>query len=145
MEAERENKVVQLCAQGMEAEGTDNEKALRLFRQAWDSATNDFEALIAAHYLARHQKRPEDTLKWNLEALHRAMCHEKEEVRHYLPSLYLNVGKSYEDLGDVLRAEEAYRLGAACAEHLPQDGYGAMIRRGIERGLLRVDNRRSGV
>lgn len=138
MEPDPQNKIVQLCAQGMEAEGADNDKARDLFQQAWDSASNDFEALIAAHYLARHQRSPEDTLRWNLEALHRAVRHGEKEVRQYLPSLHLNVGKSYEEVGNITKAEEAYRLAAAHAEYLPQDGYSAMIRRGIENGLKRI-------
>ena len=42
------NHVVKLCAQAMEAEGAEN--AVRLFEQAWNAATNDFEKCIAAHY-----------------------------------------------------------------------------------------------
>ena len=47
------NPVVLLCAAGMEREG-EPEEARRLFQQAWDARRNDYEAAIAAHYLARN-------------------------------------------------------------------------------------------
>lgn len=54
-----------------EAEGK-LEVARARFTEAWDSQTNDVEACIAAHYLARHQGDPRATLRWNEEALRRA-------------------------------------------------------------------------
>jgi len=62
--------VVVLCAAGMQAEGTgDVDRAQALFEQAWDTATTDHQGCIAAHYLARHQRDPADTLKWNERCL----------------------------------------------------------------------------
>ena len=73
MQFDPKNKVVQLCAQGMQTEGEgETAEAHALFQQAWDIAQNDFEAFTAAHYLARNQPDPKDNLKWNLEALNRA-------------------------------------------------------------------------
>jgi rifampin ADP-ribosylating transferase len=40
------------------------EEASKLFLQAWNEATNDFEKFIAAHYVARHQQNVPDKLKW---------------------------------------------------------------------------------
>ena len=48
------NDVVRLCVQDMDMEEKDHpEEALRLFLQAWNEATNDFEKFLAAHYVAR--------------------------------------------------------------------------------------------
>ncbi len=59
-----ENHVVRLCVRGMGAEARGEEdEARRLFLQAWDEATDDYEACIAAHYVARHQTTPQDTLR----------------------------------------------------------------------------------
>jgi len=122
----------------MEAEGADNGRAIECFQRAWEIAGNDFEAFIAAHYIARHQDNAENTLKWNLEALNRALGTEDGNTEQYLPSLYLNVGKSYEDMGDLVNAEEIYRTASGYAAQLPDDGYGNMIRRGITSGLMRI-------
>ena len=131
--------VVLLCVQGMDAEGeADYDKAHQLFKQAWDMANNDFEASTAAHYLARNQKDPNDKLKWNLEALNLAHRVEHDGVQGYYPSLYLNVAKSYEDLGDRINAIHYYEQAAESCEHLPDTGYADMIRSGVDSGLKRV-------
>lgn len=141
MQFDPENKVVKLCAEGMNVEG-EPEKARELFQQAWDAATNDFEAFAAAHYLARHQDSPEDTLKWNLESLNRAKNVRDDDMKQYYPSLYLNVGKSYENLGNRQQAFDHYRLASDYISFLPADGFGDVIKRGIDTGLKRTDNPR---
>ena len=57
MEFNPNNNVVKRCLQGigMEENGKPNE-ASKLFLQAWNEATNDFEKIIAGHYVSRHQK-----------------------------------------------------------------------------------------
>ncbi|MFD3807143.1 hypothetical protein ACFWSF_32910 [Streptomyces sp. NPDC058611] len=68
-----DQQTVRLCAEGMaaEAEGRDDD-ARDLFREAWDRAGDDYEACVAAHYLARQQPTPEAALHWNLTCLERA-------------------------------------------------------------------------
>ena len=139
MQFDPENKVVKLCAEGMSVEG-EPEKARALFQQAWDAATNDFEAFTAAHYLARHQDTPEDTLKWNLESLNRAKNVQDDGIEECFPSLYLNVGKSYEDLGNRQQAFDHYRLASDYVSFLPADGFGEMLKRGIDAGLKRTND-----
>ena len=56
----------------MEGEGKP-EDASRLFLQAWNEATNDFEKYIAAYYVARHQDNVRDKLKWLKTALRFAL------------------------------------------------------------------------
>ena len=70
MEFNPNNPVVKLCVQamGMEEKGK-HEDASKLFLQAWNEATNDFEKFIAAYYVARHQKNVSDKLKWLETAL----------------------------------------------------------------------------
>jgi tetratricopeptide (TPR) repeat protein len=139
MQFDPNNKVVQLCTQGMqvEAEGK-TEEAHSLFQQAWDIAENDFEAFTAAHYLARNQKDPNDVLKWNLEALNRANAISDDEMKTYYPSLYLNAGKSYETLGDVKEANKYYQLAADQSIFLPSGKYSDMIKTGIGDALKRT-------
>jgi len=140
MEFDPNNPVVQLCVKGMNAESEGKiEEARQLFQQAWDMATNDFEAFTAAHYLARNQEDPNDNLKWNLEALARASAIKDESTRGYYPSLYLNVAKSYETLGNMEEAARHYQLAADSCKHLPDGKYADMIKSGISAGLKRVD------
>jgi tetratricopeptide (TPR) repeat protein len=133
------NKVVKLCAEGMQLEAEGKvEEAHALFQKAWDIAENDFEAFTAAHYLARNQEDPNNVLKWNLEALTRAGLATDDAVKDVLPSLYLNVGKSYETLGNLADANHNYQLGADYSGHLPPGKYTDMIRNGIAAALERT-------
>jgi mannose/cellobiose epimerase-like protein (N-acyl-D-glucosamine 2-epimerase family) len=107
------NPVIQLCIEGSRAEFENRpEDARRLYQQAWDIACDDYEACIAAHYLARFQPAPEETLRWNQEALKRANLVADERVRDFYPSLYLNLGHSYEMLGHQPDAQKFYALAA---------------------------------
>jgi hypothetical protein len=50
--------------------------------QAWEKRKDDYDACVAAHYVARHQ--------WNQESLDRADAVNAESVQGFYPSLYLN-------------------------------------------------------
>lgn len=134
-----ENKIVKLCADGMAAEmAGEMSKAKSLFHEAWESASSDFEKFIAAHYVARHQPDANGSLNWNLKALHHALAIEGETMKGHYPSLYLNIGKSHEDLGNTTEALEYYHLAEKNSIHLGNDPYGDMIRLGIRGGLARM-------
>ncbi|WP_435353747.1 rRNA adenine methyltransferase [Emticicia sp. SJ17W-69] len=137
MQFDPNNPIVKLCAEGINIEG-DASEALQLFQRAWDEATNDFEKFIAAHYVARHQKSTEDKLNWDKIALNAAIKVDNEEIKESFPSLYLNIGKCYEDLKDFENAIENYQLALTYTDHLPNDGYGKMIESAIINGLERV-------
>jgi tetratricopeptide (TPR) repeat protein len=107
------NPVINLCIKGTQAEFAGRlDKARALYWQAWEAAQNDFEACIAAHYVARHQPRPEDALIWNQVALARAEAVGDERVESFYPSLYVNLGHSYETLGQLTEARRYYNLAA---------------------------------
>ena len=107
------NPVIQLCMQGSQAEFEGRmEAAQSLYLQAWEISQNDYEACIAAHYLARFQTTPEKTLRWNQEALERARRVNDESVEEFFPSLYLNLGRSHEMLGNQTEAQRYYDLAA---------------------------------
>lgn len=116
------NPVIQLCMAGTRAEFEHRlAEAKSLYQQAWDAHTDDYEACIAAHYLARFQDSAEKTLFWNQLALNCANTIHDERVQEFYPSLYLNLGHSYEQIGDHTLAEKYYDLAAALGvNHRPE-------------------------
>jgi hypothetical protein len=134
-----DNPIVKLCVEGMKAEMDGKTAEARLlFMRAWDQTKDDYDACIAAHYVARHQTTPEEVLRWNQESLDRANAVNDERVHGFYPSLHLNLGKACEDLGDWERARRHYDLAAAAMSSLPAGRYGDTVRDGIKRGLERV-------
>ena len=133
------NKIMQLCVQGMEMEATQNSgQAKILFLQAWSEASNDFEKFTAAHYVARHQESVQEKLKWDEIALSFALRIKDDNMKANYPSLYLNIAKCYEDLKDFANARKNYNLALSYVEYLPGNGYGKMIKSGIENGIERL-------
>ncbi|MCO5995051.1 hypothetical protein [Actinoallomurus rhizosphaericola] len=131
-----DNPVVRLCSEGMRAEAEARQNDARdLFRRAWETATDDYEACVAAHYVARHQPTSEDTLHWNRECLARADRVGDERVRAFYPSLHLNIAKACRDLGRLDEAREHFQRAAACVDALPQGQYGDWNRFAIAEGL----------
>jgi tetratricopeptide (TPR) repeat protein len=139
MQFDPTNKIIKLCADGMnlEAEGK-NEEALKLFQQAWEEATNEFEKLTSAHYVARHQKSIKGKLIWDETALNLALKLNDESLKVSYPSLYLNIGKCYEDLNDFENAKNNYQMALSFTDLLPDNGYASTIRQGIANGIERV-------
>lgn len=133
--------VSRLCADGMKAENSGNpDQARELFLQAWELSGDAFESCIAAHYLARHQTTPEETLRWNQVAWRLARASGDDRASGFFPSLLLNLGHSYEELGNLQEARRYYELATERAKTLPADRYGSIVRDGISRGLQRVSS-----
>jgi len=108
-----DNPVIKLCIKGTQAEFKGNmDEACELYQQAWEISTDDFEACIAAHYVARCQVSPEDIFRWNQEALNRAKAVTNGSIGDFYPSLYLNMGRSHELLNQQTEAEKYYHLAA---------------------------------
>jgi rifampin ADP-ribosylating transferase len=138
MQFDPTNPIVQLCVKGIELEGENSYQAKALFLQAWNQASTEVEKFIAAHYLARHQNSVAEKLEWDLEALQLALEIQDGNIISSYPSLYLNVGKGYEELGDIEQAKIHYQLASSYTSHLADEGYGKMIKQGIENALKRL-------
>jgi len=123
MEFNPNNNIVKLCLQGMDMEEKGKpEEASRLFRQAWNEATNDFEKFIASFYVARHQESVPDKLKWLETTLQLALKLNNDSVKSALSSLYLNIAKCYEDLGDLENAKKNNELAISFKDKLSDRG-----------------------
>ncbi|MEQ8688171.1 MAG: tetratricopeptide repeat protein [Imperialibacter sp.] len=133
------NPIVQLCAEGMNLEGEGKStEAAETFMRAWDMATSHYEQFIAAHYVARHQHSVTAKLQWDLQALEAASKVGNEEITGAYPSLYLNIAKCYEDLGEYETARQNYETALSFNASLSEDGNGKMIKSGILAGLARI-------
>jgi len=121
MEFNPNNPIVKLCIQGMALEEKGRpEEALRLFLQAWDEATDDFEKFTAAHFVARQQKNVPDKLKWLETALQLALSMDDDAVKSAFPALYANIARCYEALGEADKARKNNDL-ATSFQHRPSD------------------------
>ncbi|MFF4318054.1 hypothetical protein [Streptomyces sp. NPDC001568] len=139
------NTVVRLCTEGMAAEAAGRgEEAGGLFRRAWEAASDDYEACVAAHYVARHQSAPEDTLRWNRTCLELADRVSDERVRPFYPSLHGALGRALLELGERAEARAHFEAGAARLTELPAGPYADWLRLRIADGLRATDPRPAG-
>ena len=108
-----ESETARLCILGTQAEFAHRpQDARECYARAWQAARDDVEACIAAHYVARFQDTPQETLRWNLLALEHALAGADPALADFFPSLYLNLGQSYAQLGDPTQSAHYYRLAA---------------------------------
>jgi rifampin ADP-ribosylating transferase len=114
MEFSPSNSIVRLCIQGMDMEEKGKpEEAIKLFLQAWNEATNDFERFLAAHYVARQQKNASDKLQWLETSLQCALKVNDDSIKSAFPALYSNIARCYEELNDTFKAKENYDLATS--------------------------------
>ena len=94
-----------------------------------------------AHFIADTEDDPEAELAWDLKALAAATVDSERgdyspvsaSVAPFLPSLHLNVGDAYRRTGNIEQSRRHADAGRASMDVLNDDGYGAIIRAGLER------------
>jgi len=126
------NPVVVLCAAGMAVEGNASE-ALALFERAWAAQRDDYDACIAAHFVARHQLTVDATLHWNLVAVRHAEAVSDGRATEFMASLYLSLGDASMKVGDYETALEAAERARSSLLAIPAGGYRDFIEYGIRR------------
>ena len=131
------NPVVALCAEGMAAEGTP-ETARLLFERAWAARRDDYDAAIAAHFMARHQPTAAETLRWNALAVRHAEAVPDGRAAGFLASLYLNLGDAEANVGDMVAAAASAQRAAAHLAAVPAGGYREFVALGVRRLAARV-------
>jgi tetratricopeptide (TPR) repeat protein len=125
----------------LEAEGRWDDAAAA-FASAWHACEDDFDACIAAHFLAQTQRDDGEALHWNRIALERAHAVGDGRVREFLASLWLNLGRSHEALAQVRDAVACYERALAALADVPEGPYRDVLRTGI--GAARARLRASG-
>lgn len=139
MSIDPSNPVVELCAAGIAVDGVP-EEARALFARAWAARRDDYDACIAAHYMARHQPTPAETLAWNERALMHALRVTEGRADDFLPSLYLNLADALAAVGQVNEARAAAQHAAARLAGLPENGYREFVAGGVRRLLQRLSS-----
>lgn len=123
MEFDPRNNVIRLCVLGMGTEDKGNaEDARKLFLQAWNDATNDFEKFIAAYFVERLQENVSDKLGWLERSLRYALATNDVAARSALPSLYSNIAKCYGDLNDPDNAKRNYEMASSFTDKPTDNG-----------------------
>ena len=139
VEMDPDNLIVTLCLEGMGCESRGRAAdALGFFTSAWMQSKDDFERCIAAHYVARHQEEPVEALLWNQRSLDHAKAVADDRVREFYPSLYLNLGRAQEDLGNHEDSRRLYQEAERLLDSLPEGRYANIVREAVERALVRV-------
>jgi hypothetical protein len=130
MDFDLTNPVVALCAAGMAVEG-EAEKAKQLFEQAWAARRDDYDASIAAHFLARHQSTIEARVHWNAVAAQHAEAVPDGRTDEFKASLYLNLADALLAAGEHASAQDALTKAIVHVGDLPDGGYRTFVERGI--------------
>ncbi|WP_299039002.1 hypothetical protein [uncultured Pseudokineococcus sp.] len=124
--------------------------ARELLLELWEGVgpTGDpLHRCALAHHLADVQDDLVEELAWDERALLAADSITAERaaeagvagsVAGLYPSLHLNLGDDHRRLGDLDAARRHLALGQDAAGALGEDGYSAMIRRGLERLAARL-------
>ena len=128
--------------------GGDKTGARHLLKECWDSTSPDDhgQRCVLAHYLADVQDDVDAEIMWDEAALlEHGFLSDGDlapvgipAVKGMLPSLHLNLGDGYLRRGQPGLAREHQQAGQLHSVHLSNDGYGAMIRSGLDNLGLRI-------
>lgn len=123
--------------------------AREALQACWDrtQSSDHAERCVIAHYLADQQTNIEAETEWDARALdEHAQVEESaftalgiDSAAGFAPSLHLNLGDDYFRAGRPELAREQLAKVLSAEHLLPNDGYGAMIRRGIDGLQQRLD------
>ena len=120
--------------------------AREVFAQIWDEIGGEqadpLHVCVLAHAMADVQDDVHQELLWDQRALtaadqltddHVAQAGVALPVAGLYPSLHLNLGECYRKLGDLDHARAHLRQAQASIGVLGDDGYGQLIRGGLDR------------
>ena len=119
MQFDSNNKVIQLCAKGMEMETNQKpDEAQTFFCKHGMKQVMTLKSLLQLTMFARYQKSVQDKLKWDEIALAFTLRINDNSITANYPSLYLNVAKCYQDLKDFDSAQKNYQIALSYADKM---------------------------
>lgn len=134
-----DNPVIRLCKLGVEAETAERfDEARALYERAWRSSSNNIEACIAAHYVARRQRTTDQMLWWNQIALGRADATRDGRVRGFYASLHVNLAMAHEHLGQLAAAHHHYSRARAAVGAIEDPDHRLLVADRVTQGLERT-------
>ncbi len=121
--------------------GGDRARGRDVLRRCWAGTAESDHAqrCVLAHYLADLEDDVDAEVAWDERAI-AAFAHVRDAdlkpvgipaAASLAPSLHLNLGDGYLRQGNPRPAHDQLVAGLAALDALPDDGYGAMIRRGL--------------
>lgn len=129
------------AAVGLTLSGAREEGGAAL-KRCWDQTAegNHAERCVLAHYLADLEFDVSDEVVWDEQALANFAHVDDEDLavlgiasaRGLAPSLHLNLGDGYLHQGRLQEARAQLAAGLAHQDALADDGYGALIRNGLQ-------------
>jgi hypothetical protein len=133
----------------VESQSGDRELARQQLTDLWAELGADDHGLecIVAHYLADLQGDVRSELEWDQRALDAHVHIGDLELKALgvssaaalLPSLHLNLGDGWLRAGDPVRARHHLDRARSAEVHLRQDGYGDLVRGGLNRLAARIE------
>lgn len=140
------NPTMTRIARGIElGQQGDRAGARELFTTIWDEIGPGGVPLYrctVAHSMADVQDDVHDELDWDLRALDAADSITDDQLARvgmsgsaqgFYPSLHLNLAEAYRKLGEFNHARDHLERGYGAADALGDDGYGRMIKGGLDR------------
>ena len=123
--------------------GGDKQRGRDALSECWEATTGADHAqrCVIAHYMADLQSSLDDEVAWDEAALSQH-AHVVDEdfapvgitsAAALAPSLHLNLGDGYLRQGRMDDVRTQLTAGIQAVSTLPADGYGALIRSGLER------------
>jgi len=122
--------------------GGDRERGRALLQEGWarTGEAQNAQRCVIAHYLADVQDDLADEVAWDEAALHAFAGVSDadlapvgiERAAAMAPSLHLNLGDGYLRQGRVADAGAQLTLARASLDTLGADGYGDLVRRGVD-------------
>ena len=129
----------------------DSKKARILFDEIIPSLGNDpLHNCIFAHYMADVQEEFEKELYWDLKSLECLDNLTDERLKQFnsnlnqkgfYASIYLNIAEDYKKNDMIKNSNKYIKLAEESIGELKEDGYGNMIKHGIERIKEKIRNR----
>lgn len=145
--------VLARLAEGIELRQQGHNAAARsVFEQLWTEigaeSGNPLHRCAIAHSLADAQDDVSEELRWDLVALEAGQLVTDEQAAAagmgssaaaFFPSLHLNLAECYRKIGDLEEARAHLDRGLHTMSALPESGYAAMIRGGLDDLARRLD------